>query len=159
MTTTRTLAAALAIAALAVPAAHAQPTDIHTPTAQAAAKAQSKQDLRSADTREAAVGPREQDPRHLQAGAISTRTGSRQAVNAPGATAVDSVSQRPLTGPPPRPVNPEPIKPAPGVHVSDSGGLDSTTIGLGIAGSLLLLAGVATGARHSRRQGRARIAA
>jgi hypothetical protein len=45
------------------------------------------------------------------------------------------------------------------VHVSDGGGLDWTTIGLGIAGGLLLVAGVAGAARHSRRLARARIAA
>jgi hypothetical protein len=138
MSPTRTLAAALTIAALAVPAAQAQPADMRASVAQALAQEQQKQDLRSAD---------------------STPAVSGQAVNAPGATAVDSVSQRPLPGPPTWPVNPEPIKPAPVVDVSDGGGLDWTTIGLGIVGSLLLVAGVAGGARHSRRVGRARIAA
>jgi hypothetical protein len=163
MSFTRPLAAALAIAALAVPAAQAQPTDMHASVAQAAAKAQQKQDLRSADTRDAAVSARKQDLRHLQAGGSytpgSTPAVSGQAVNARGATAVDSASQRPLPGPPTWPVNPQPIKPAPVVHTSDSGGLDWTTIGLGIAGSLLLVAGVAGVARHRRRLGRAPIAA
>jgi hypothetical protein len=45
------------------------------------------------------------------------------------------------------------------VHVSDNGGFDWTTIGLGIAGGLLLVAGIAGLAVHSRRLGRGRIAA
>jgi hypothetical protein len=54
MTISRMLAAALAIAAIAVPAtAQAQPADLHDALAQPAAPAQSTQDLRSPDARDA----------------------------------------------------------------------------------------------------------
>jgi hypothetical protein len=57
MTIPRTLAAALAIAAIAVPAtAQAQPADSHGSAAAQARVAQHKQDLRSPDTRDAAKG-------------------------------------------------------------------------------------------------------
>jgi hypothetical protein len=58
MRITRTLAAALTIAALGASTAQAQPMDMHTSTAIAAAKAQHKQDLRSADARDAIRNPR-----------------------------------------------------------------------------------------------------
>ena len=48
------IAAALAAAALATPSALAQPPDIHAGLSEPAPKAQSKQDLRSPDTRDAA---------------------------------------------------------------------------------------------------------
>ena len=54
MSIARTLVAALAVTALAVPAAQARPADIHASFAEAAAKAQQKQDLRSPDAIEAA---------------------------------------------------------------------------------------------------------
>ncbi len=131
--TTRTLAAALAIAALAVPAAQAQPADIHAPLARAAAEAQNKQDLRSADARDAAQHPR-------------------------GATAVESAVQ---PGPPTWPVHPQPLTPAPVAEVTDGGtGIQWTTIGLGIAGSLLAVGGLAAlTTRRSRRLQRLRAAA
>ena len=54
MSIARTLVAALAVTALAVPAAQARPAvDIHASFAEAAAKAQQKQDLRSPDAIEA----------------------------------------------------------------------------------------------------------
>jgi hypothetical protein len=155
---------ACALLVAPAPVAAAQHADMHASFAQAAAKAQQQQqDLRSADTRDAAVSPRTQDLRHLQAGGSYT-PGSNPAVSgrtvtAPGATAVDP-APRTLPGPPTWPVNPEPIKPAPVVHVSGSGsGLDWTLIGLGIAGSLLLVGGIAGLTRHSRRIARARLAA
>src|SRR5262245_15073383 len=56
MRITRTLAATLAICALAAPVAGAQPASaMHAATAIAAAKAQQKQDLRSPDARDAAT--------------------------------------------------------------------------------------------------------
>jgi hypothetical protein len=61
MRITRTLAAALAIAALGASTAQAQPLDMHASTAIAAAKAQHKQDLRSADARDAIRNPRNFD--------------------------------------------------------------------------------------------------
>src|SRR5690348_8198155 len=55
MSITRTLAATLAICALAAPVASAsQPPDMHASVAQALAKERAKQDLRSPDARDAA---------------------------------------------------------------------------------------------------------
>jgi hypothetical protein len=147
-------ACALLVAAAPVAAA---PADMHASFAQAAATAQ-QQDMRSPDTSDAAVSARKQDLRYL-AGSSYT-PGSTPAVSGrTGVTAVDS-APRTLPGPPTWPVNPQPIKPAPVVHVSGSGsGLDWTLIGLGIAGSLLLVGGIAGLTRHSRRIARARLAA
>ena len=65
MSITRTLAATLAIAALGVSGAQAQPADMHASTAIAAAEAQKHQDLRSADARDATVNARTPDaPAH-----------------------------------------------------------------------------------------------
>jgi hypothetical protein len=155
---------ACALLVAAAPAAAAQPADMHASVALAAAKAQQQQDLRSADARDAAVSARKQDLRHLQAGGSytpgSTPAVSGGTVNAPGATAVDSATQRTLPGPPTWPVNPQPIKPAPVVHASGSGsGVDWTLIALGVAGSLLLVGGITGLTRHSRRVARARLAA
>jgi hypothetical protein len=117
--------------------------DVHASVALAGAKAQQKQDLRSADARDAAA--------------------PRRPVNAPGANAqqkqdLRSADARDAAAP--RPVNPRPIAPAPVVHASDTGsGIDWTTIGLGIAGSLLVLGGIAAVALHSRRVSRTRVAA
>jgi hypothetical protein len=175
MSITRTLIATLAIAALAVPAAQAQPADMHASVAQAAAKTQQKQDLRSADARDAARHPRtpdhaiqapaatkhEQDarPRDTNVGAYTP--GAIPAVSYPsGATADNPVTRPSVPGPPTWPVNPEPITPAPAAKVTDRGnGVDSTTIGLGIAGSVLALAALVGIARRTRRLERARITA
>jgi hypothetical protein len=141
MSITRKLAAALAVVALAAaPAAQAKPADMHASVAQAAAKTQEKQDLRSADARDAAEHPR----------------GPGHAVDAPGATAVDSAT---LPGSPKSGVNPQPLTPAPVAEVSDGGnGVDWTTIGLGIAGSLLAVGGIAAlTSRRSRRLQRLRV--
>jgi len=136
MSTTRTLAAALAIAAIAVPAAQAQPADMHASLAQATAKTQNKQDLRSADARDAAQNP----------------------VNAPGTSAVESATQ---PGPPTWPAHPQPLTPAPVAEVTDGDtGINWTTIGLGIAGSLLAVSGLAAlTSRRSRRLQRFRATA
>jgi hypothetical protein len=132
MSITRTLAAALAIGALAVPAAQAQPADIHAPLARAAAEAQNMQDLRSADARDAAQHPR-------------------------GATAVESAAQ---PGPPTWPARPQPVIPAPVDEVTGGGHGIDWTIGLGIAGSLLAVSGLAAlTTRRSRRLQRLRAAA
>ena len=56
MSIARTLVAALAVTALAAPAAQARPADMHASFAEAAAKAQQKQDLRSPDAIERAAG-------------------------------------------------------------------------------------------------------
>jgi hypothetical protein len=154
---------ACALLAIAAPADAAPPPDMHASFAEAAAKAQQKQDLRSPDARDATMSARQQDLNRLRAGGYtpgSTPAVSGQAVNAPGATAVDSVSQRPQPSPPTWPVNPEPIKPAPVVHASDTGsGLDWTTIALGFAGGLLVLGGIAGVVLHGRRVGRGQVAA
>ena len=149
MTIRRTLAAALAAAAVAAPAATAKPvSDMHASTAQAAAAAQAhqRQDLRSPDARDAAQHPRK----------------SPVVVNAPGATVVDSQS----TGTPVAPgqptwsVNPQPISqaPAPAAAPSDDG-VDWVTIGLGIAGTLLVLGGIVALTSRTRTTPRARVSA
>ena len=129
MRTTRTLVAALAIIGLAVPAAQAQPTDIHSPQAKAAATAHTRQDLRSADARDAAVNPQRRVP----------------AVNAPGATAADSAS---VTGPAPAQV----------VTATGDDGIDWTTIAIGIAGSLIAVGGLGLLLGRRRRTARVRAA-
>lgn len=144
---------AVALIAIAAPIAAAQPTDMHASIAQATTKAHQKQDMRSPDARGAAISARKQDLNHLRAGGLNSYT--------PGSNSIVPASPRTLPGAPTWPVNPQPIKPAPAVHVSgsSSNGLDWTTIGLGTAGGLLLVAGIAGLAVHSRRLGRARIAA
>ena len=150
MTFTRTLAAALAAAALAVPAAQAH--DIHASLAQANADAQQRQDLRSVAARDASADANGQDLRRMSA--------DGRPVNAPGATAVDSATRPAFPGPPTWPVNPQPIDPAPVVHASDTGGgVDWSTMGLALAAGLLAVGGIVGIAVHSRRVGRARIAA
>jgi hypothetical protein len=85
MTLRRTLTAVLAAAALVAPAAQAEPADMHASVATAAAKARAdappKQDLRSADARDAGQPPRP----------------SGYAVNASRPTPVDSASRLPAT--------------------------------------------------------------
>jgi hypothetical protein len=132
MKLTPTLITALATAALIIPAAaaQAQPPDMHASTAIAAAQArenaQSKQDLRSPDARDAAIHPR----------------GSGAAINAPGATAADSASVKPAAvaqQAPTWPVDRKPVTSAPAAKpaTGGDGGVDWTTIAIGIAGSLL----------------------
>jgi hypothetical protein len=170
MSTTRTLAAALAIAALAVPAAQAQPAD-NAPNANVSAKAQITQDpiadIHAPLARVAAANARAQDLHHLRAGAHS--------VNAPGATAVDSATRPSAPGatytsgataggqytPGATAGNSQPLSItwARAVNHPASGGVNPT-IGLGIASSLLAIAGVvglARRGRRSRRMQRARV--
>jgi hypothetical protein len=116
MRLTRIIAAVIAAAFLTGPAAYAQPPDMHASVANAAAKAREKQDLRSPDARDAATV-------RLHKSGV--------AVNAPGATAVDSA-----TIPAPD------VAPAPAVKDSDDG-VDWMTIGLGIAGTLLAVSAIA----------------
>jgi hypothetical protein len=86
--------------------------------------------------------------------------------------AIDGYSQRPMNdrpsapsappqpGPPTWPTDPEPISSARAGSAShDEGGVDWTTIGVGIAGSLLVLGAIAGITSRARRSGRARIAA
>jgi hypothetical protein len=170
MSIARTLVAALAVTALAVPAAQAQPADMHASFAEAAAKAQQKQDLRSPDGIEAAglrghaaaaavKAQQKQDLRSPDA-IEAARLRGHAAVNAPGATAVDSATRpAPRTvNPPTWPVNPQPITPAPAVKVVDDGGVDWTTIALGIAGGLLAVCALAVLTTRRRRTQRLRMA-
>ena len=134
MSIARTFVAALAVTALAVPAAQARPADMHASVAQAAAKAQ-HQDLRSPDTIDAADAIK----------AAQLRGHAAAAVNAPGATAVDSATRpapRTVAGAPTWPVNPQPITPVHAAKVVDGGGVDWTPIVLGIVGGLLAVCAV-----------------
>jgi hypothetical protein len=143
MSISKSLAAALAAMAIATPAAVAQPADMHASTAQAAAQARQGQDLRSPDAVDAATHPRR-----------------AQAVNAPGATAVDSQSTtRPVApGQPTWAVNPQPIAPAPAPATAKSDdGVDWTTIALGIAGTLLVLGGIVAVTNRMRPTPRTRV--
>ena len=140
MSIARTLVATLAVTALAVPAAQARPADMHASVAQAAAKAQQQQDLRSPDSIEAAG---------LRGHAAAA------AVNAPGATAVDSATRpapRTTANPPTWPANPQPITPAHQVKVVDDGGVDWTPIALGILGGLLAVSALVLTTRRRRTQ-------
>jgi hypothetical protein len=134
---------ALAAAALAAPTALARPADMPPSDAKATAAAQHKQNGRPHDTNVGAYTP-----------------GAIPAVTYPsGATAVDSATRPSVPGPPTWPVNPQPINPVRAIHVSDTGGgLDWTTIALGIAG-LLTIGGIGTLARRNRRMQRARVIA
>ena len=124
MTLTRTLVAALAAFALAVPAAQADgPSDMHASVALANAQA-NREDMRSPDARDAALNAAR----------------PAQPVNAPGATAVDSQSTLPAA----------PSAPAAPAPADD--GVDWTTIALGIAGSLIAVSGIALLANRRTRQ-------
>lgn len=100
---------------------YGKPENIDASTS--AAQAHKKQDVRSPDARDAAQRPRD--------------TGS--------------AFTPPLPGPPTWPMEPRPITPAPTAKATDGGnGVDWTTIGLGVAGSLLAISGIA--ALNRRRQ-------
>ena len=126
----RTLTAAIAIATLAAPTALARPADIPPPVAQAAAKAYNQPDPRSPDT-----AIRHQGPWSSLPGENTTST-----------------RPKPLPGPPTWPVNAQPLTPAPAAKATDGGnGVDWATIGLGVAGSLLALGGLAALTRRTQR--------
>ena len=86
---TRITAAVFVAAALAAPAAYAQPADIHASTAGAAAKAREKQDLRSPDARDAAI--------HLRRSAVVVGQ-TAAPVNPQPAKAVASPAATPTDG-------------------------------------------------------------
>jgi hypothetical protein len=154
MSIARTIVAALAVTALVVPAAQARPAqeDMHASVAEATAKAQQKQDLRSPDGIEAAhlrghaaaEAQRKQDlrsPDGIEAARLRGHAAA-DAINARGATAVDSATRpapKTFAGPPTWPTDPKPISPAPAVHVVDDGGVDWTPIVLGIVGGLVVV--------------------
>jgi Ni/Co efflux regulator RcnB len=152
MSITRTLIATLAIAALAAPAARAQPADMHASVAQAAAKAHQKQDLRhlraggAATKHEQDARPHEQNVGAYTPSAIPAVSYPSGGAYTPGA--IPAVSY------------PRPVVAARAVQAPDnSGGVSATTIGLGIAGSLLAISAIAGMMKRSRRTGRARVAA
>ena len=93
MTLTRTLAATLAVAALAVPAAQAQATDRHTSVGQSKESA----------TQRSLPGP------------PTWPVNPQPITTAPD---FDSATRRPLPGPPTWPVNPQPIGAAPANKVT-----------------------------------------
>jgi hypothetical protein len=133
MTISRMLAAALAFAAFAVPAAAlAQPADMHASTAIAAAQAQQKQDLRSADAADAAIHPRAFG---------QTRPVPQQA--------------------PTWPVDPQPITSAPAAQPVTTGGdgIDWGTIAIGVGLTLVAVGGFALVADRRRRGGTPRLGA
>src|SRR4051794_29823407 len=130
MSITRTLAAALAIGALVAPAAQAQPADMHQHLARTSAQAQNRQDMRSPDAQDAARHPRD----------------------------AGSAARGALPGPPTWPAHPQAIAPAPAVETTDGSGVDWTPIMLGVAASLLAMAGlVALNSRRMRRLHRPRV--
>ena len=127
--TTVVAALACALLAIAAPVSAAPPqADMHASFAEAAAKEQQKQDLRSPDARDAALNR------------------------------ADGGGSPMLPGPPTWPVNPEPIQPAPVVKATDTSGLDWTTIALGFGGGVLVLGGIAGMVLHSRRVARGHLA-
>ncbi len=143
MTIRRTLAAALAATAIAAPAASAQPPDMHASTAQAAAQAQQRQDLRGEHARDAALRPR-----------VS------EAVNAPGASVVDSQSKSTPVAPgqPTWAVNPKPLPPVTAqASTKSDDGVDWTTIALGLGISLLAIGGIAALTSRSKGLPRTRV--
>ena len=152
---TAALFAALAIAlAMSAPAAPAKPVDAHHIPAHSQAtwgsfesidpdrSTADRSDVRSPDASDAAGNAGKQGLRHLRAGG--------HPVNAPGATAVDSATQRSLPGPPTWPVNPQPIADASPVHASDGGGLGWTAIVFGIVVALAISAATAIRLRRLR---------
>lgn len=166
MTIRRTLATAVAAAALVAPAAaQAQPADMHASTAQAAAKAaqQPKQDLRTPDARDAAVTVHRsvhvvKAPPAMAAdggGGGGGELAPAPAVNAPGATAADSASELPRAGQPTWPVNPSPIvAPAPEAVADDGSPVPVIPL---VGAALLVLIGAFSArplARHMARRTR-----
>jgi hypothetical protein len=115
MTFRRTLAAALAATAIAAPAATAaQPPDMHASTAIAAAAAQQRQDLRGEHAQDAA-----QHPRKAQASLLAASPGH-----------------------PSESGNVAPLPPLTAQATQSDDGVDWMTIGLGVAGTLLVLGGI-----------------
>jgi len=136
----RTATTAIAIAALAAPTALARPADT-SPAVAKAADATQEQDARSPDARGGMYTP-----------------GASPAVSYTSGT--NSESAPPQPGPPTWPTDPEPITTATAGNASHGeSGVDWTTIGLGIAGSMLVLGAIAGITSRTRRSGRARIAA
>jgi hypothetical protein len=150
MTIRRTLTLALAAAALTAPAAQAQPA----------------QDLRTLDARDAAVtvhrsvhvvkAPPAVAAVSADGGGGGGELAPAPAVNAPGATAVDSGSELPSAGQPTWPVDPSPIvAPAPEAVADD--GTDVPVIPL-VGAALLVLIGAFSARPLARMARRTRVA-
>ena len=123
----RTLAATLAICALAAPIASAEPPDMHNRLAATSAKQSQTQDLRSPDARDAATRSQRQDlrtPDTRDAALRLHRSGLTVGTYEPVAAA-------------------EPATAVPPAKSPGDDGVDWTTIALGIAGSLFAVVGVA----------------
>jgi hypothetical protein len=147
----RTATIAIAIAALAAPTALARPDAPPAETKAAAAK--HSQHARSPDAIDAAANPRDvRSPDAPHQGPWSSLPGT-----SPPAQELNPTPTKRLPGPPTWPVNPQPINPVPANHASNTGGgLDWTTIAIGVATGLLAIGAIAS---RTRRIGRARITA
>lgn len=133
-TLARMLAAALAITAIAAPAAAAKPLDLRSPDAQDAVS-YAPPNARGTD-----VGaPDQQVPAPL----------AHQDRRSPDA-ADPTVTARPVPGLPTWPVNPQPLTPV-SAQASEDDGTPWLTVGL-IAGAVLALAGTAATAGRIRRR-------
>jgi len=152
----RTVAAALAITALAAPAALARPVDLRSPdTKDAAAQADAPQDMRSPDTRDAATSPsaREQDLRHLEAG---VQTSSLAGTTSDPAIEAALAQERYYA----TSVKAAPLPVAAQTGVSDGDGAPWVVFALGLAGAAVAGAGGASIAGKTRlRARRARVTA
>jgi hypothetical protein len=138
MTRTRTLArmlaAALAITAIAIPAAAAKPVDLRSPDAQDAASSVPP-NARGTDV----AAPDQQVPTSL----------AHQDRRSPD-TADLTPTVRPVPGPPTWPLNPEPLTPVSAQAIEDDGS-PWLTVGF-IAGAVLALGGTAALAGRIRRR-------
>ena len=122
MTIRRTLAVALAATAIAAPAASAQPSDSHASTRLAVAQQQQQRDLRSPDAIDAAIHPR---------------------------PAPFSIPVSP--GHPSEAGHMTPLPPVADEKPAATGGsVDWATLGLGIVGLVLFMAGVVALATRNR---------
>jgi hypothetical protein len=130
----RTATTAIAIAALAAPTALARPADTAPAVEKATAAAQHKQDARSPDAIDAAA-QHKQDARSPDAIDAATRTGVERP-SAPSNSGPDTTPK-----------------------AAADHGIGWTTIGLGIAGSLLAIGAITGVTSRTRRTARARIAA
>ena len=153
-TSAETPAPNFAVAVPTRPGALTQPADTDASVAQAGANSHDK---RGAPPFDASIGT--YTPGATPA--VSYTSGaSAGGAYTPGTTAVHSATPRPLAGPPTWPKNPQPIVHARAVNAPTSeGGINWTTIGLGIVGSLLTITGLAAVVRRNRRIQRTRVTA
>lgn len=170
LTTTALLAVCAAPASAATfedlhPSDVAPPASIAPPSSIAASEGDGYQDLRSPDARDAAreagsATQLSQDLRSPDAIDAAQHPRKAQAVDAPGATAVDSQSTNTPVAPgqPTWAVNPQPIPPAPAPAATPTDdGVDWGTIGIGLAVTLLVLGGIAVVTSRTRSTPRTRV--